>query len=706
MLGDAVRGAIVAAVAAAIAMAVVGVVGVPHAVEGGAVAAYLAICVALAFVVAVPAAAIGAVFVLAARAARNALGREHSLAAWVHALSVAAAVYVAAESRTTAWAVARFEEPALTSLLIAVISLAWIGLCVIAAFGVYVALRGRRLLPESRADYDPLQSPRAAVAVWIALGWVAIAILLSSWQRFGFVFPLRPAAAITLALLVSLEGNRIAALLCTERGFPRRATGAALAGLAVASAAVLVWVTDSRARRAAVKSPTLALAVDAVRIASDFDGDGYGWLLGGGDCAPFDSSIHPGASDVPGDGVDQNCARGDYVIGERPSPLPDMPVPAELARDDYSILLITVDTLRYDRTGAGGYRRPTTPNLDALAARGAWFERYYSTGAMTVHVLPTLVASQFTAELPLGERVGGAGPADPRELGGDAVTFMEVFAAAGYRTSMFTAFRFFDGWGVEQGVEHQLNLISDAKPYETAPALTDRAMSHLDRLPRGSRFVSWVHYYEPHYPYVDHPGSPSFGQSDYDRYDGEIRFVDAQIGRWIEWLDSDPERRDRTIVVVTSDHGEQLRERGNFGHGGALWEYLIHVPLVIAMPGAAPRRVKTPASTLDVAPTLAALAGVQPDSSWTGRAHVAEITAGIDEPDRVVFAVAPAARVYAAITTGWKLLRDDYRNIYQLVDLGADKAESRDADDGAMRARLMDAMHAWRERVSGSELVH
>ena len=95
----------------------------------------------------------------------------------------------------------------------------------------------------------------------------------------------------------------------------------------------------------------------------------------------------------------------------------------------------------------------------------------------------------------------------------------------------------------------------------------------------------------------------------------EIRHVDDQLARVLDVVDLD-----RTIVVVTSDHGEGLGDHGVHGHTAGLYDMLIRVPLIVVVPGGPARRAAVPASTIDLAPTIAAFAGVAPDRSWTGRA--------------------------------------------------------------------------------------
>jgi len=623
----------------------------------------------------------------------------------VHSAMVGATVFVSAFWLVVTRLVVSFREPTLIGITAAILACICVAAALVAGVTTFVLLRGRTLLSPSRRSFDPLGSGEVAILLWLGLAWIAVLLALQWSLPFRIVFPVRLAASLTVFALILLSGPRMSQRLCRRDGRLRR--GTSIAGLVLLAFLIVsaLWVSDPWARRAVLHSPTLHLALQGVRFATDFDRDGYGSLFGEGDCAPFDARIHPGAPDVPGDGIDQNCVGGDFKPGDRPSPFPDRPVPAEIAREDFSILLVTIDTLRYDHTGAGGYHRPTTPNLDALAARGAWFEQFYSTGCLTTQVLPTLVTSRFMDDLPLGDELENR-PGMPRPLDGSAVTLAEVLLDAGYRTAMFTALRYFDGWQIEQGAELFVNLPGGERDpeYETAPQLTDRVISWLDTLPADARWFAWVHYYEPHLPYHAHAGAHSFGDSEVDRYDGEVRYCDTQLGRLLAWIEADPERRARTVVAVTSDHGDRLGELGRWGHGRELLQSLIHVPLVITVPGAAPQRVGSPASTIDIAPTLAAIAGVDPGPRWYGRGHIGALAYGTSEPDRIVFAAEAINEVYAAITSGWKLVYQPRDNLWRFFDLSAESGEAEVASSRAPErfGELRDALINWREQMSAS----
>ncbi len=184
---------------------------------------------------------------------------------------------------------------------------------------------------------------------------------------------------------------------------------------------------------------------------------------------------------------------------------------------------------------------------------------------------------------------------------------------------------------------------------DTTKDVTQCALGYLRRR-HGQPFFLWLHYMDPHNPY-DPPAryrkkespwpafSPPINQKpadkqgewqkpleDYDPelrphvralYEAEVEYVDSAVGRVLAELDRFG-LTDCTYVCVTSDHGEELWDHGGWGHGQSLYEEMVHVPLVIAGPGIERRTVETPVSAIDLAPTLAELAGVRPAESWLG----------------------------------------------------------------------------------------
>jgi arylsulfatase A-like enzyme/Flp pilus assembly protein TadD len=271
-----------------------------------------------------------------------------------------------------------------------------------------------------------------------------------------------------------------------------------------------------------------------------------------------------------------------------------------------NVLLITLDTFRADRINAN------TPNLQKLAAESVRFTNADSPVPLT---LPAH-CSILSGALPLhhGVRNNGANP-----FPADRDTLATLFAAAGYRTGAFVSSFVLDHrFGLQRGFERYDDEIprdatAEANTLEAerrGDVTVDRALAWLNvgrasaRPGEGGRAEArptflWVHLYDAHAPYAPPPPYPQ-------TYDGEIAFVDAQVGRLLAAID-----RKNTIVLVAGDHGESLGEHGELTHGLLVYEATLHVPMLLAAPGAEGHEVKTPVSSIDIAPTLAQLAGLK-----------------------------------------------------------------------------------------------
>ena len=672
------------ALAAGLAVMAAGVIETVWLVVAGGGASGIGLALALTLAAALPAALVGATVgsvgrILPAPSARA-----------VHLVAITALVLAGGEALTVRTLVEHHASPGFIGLAAGTAAPVWGALATLA--GVALA----RLLGRL-----PLRRPAAAAAAWLVLVWLMLggAALLS--PALAVALPLHLAATATVAIAAIIPATSVArrAARALARSPGRRqalvlAGGFSLAAVLMASG-VLSLGDREDARAAVSRSPALDAWAGALRALSDVDGDGSGWLLGGGDCRPLDRTIHPGAHDLPGDGVDQDCSGTDRVRRGRP-PARQFTIPPALAGRRFSILLITIDTVRADHVGWDGYRRATTPSLDALAARATVFERAYAAGSSTIFSLPALETSAPTEALPLGAQTHPGG--FPRRLGDRAVTLAEVLAQRGMRTGLFTAAPYFDGWNLDQGFDQVVNL----KPGGAQPSgarLTAHLLEWLRSIPAEDRWFAWIHYMEPHAPYSPPAGAVRFGQGSaaVDRYDGEIRYDDDRIGEVLAALAADPARAASTIVVVTADHGEHFT--GDSGGHGGVREEIIHVPLFIAVPGMAPRRIAAPVSLLDVAPTLAVLAGAQVPAGWLGRPLVPEIARGHGDPGRVVFGADPRTHEVAAVGQRWKLAWDQRDDVTRLIDLASDPGEERDRgrQEPRRRAALRQALIDWHQ---------
>ena len=325
----------------------------------------------------------------------------------------------------------------------------------------------------------------------------------------------------------------------------------------------------------------------------------------------------------------------------------DIPLPADLLLgvadptihdlDDYGrakgVLLVSIDTVRRDHVGAYGYAKPTTPRLDALARAGIFCDDAVSTSSWTLPAHLSMLTS-----------------VDPGAHGGTdmshgynhrAPTLASLMRKAGFATQAVTSHLYVSAvYGLDDGFDN-LDFRQDRRATEVA----DRAIEILDRV--GDRpFFLFLHLYDPHWHYDPPEAQRRLFEKPYtgtltgiwqdfskrDRstvtaadlehlialYDGEIRYADDEVGRVLDHLKARGLDRG-TLVIATSDHGEEFLEHGSWEHQKTLYEEVIRVPLVVAGPGVAPRKEKWQTSLLDVMPTILAWAGLSPSPAQQGR---------------------------------------------------------------------------------------
>jgi len=420
-----------------------------------------------------------------------------------------------------------------------------------------------------------------------------------------------------------------------------------------------------------------------------------------------------------------------------------------------NVLVVLADTLRADHLGAYGYERDTSPNLDALARECVLFTDCRvastwtkpSTAAILTGLLPTAHGAILHSQV----------------LPEAAATLAEVFAAAGYRTAAWSDNPFISPeFGFAQGFEDfdsvspspfvngtlagkvlwTLGLVNLTGELGEETVTRGRGTAEL-----GERFLEWagddpedepwfayLHVMEPHTPYD--PPAPFRGRfsaesyagpdltepPDYGgflpfekgpavppdqlrhlvaRYDEEILCFDAGFGAIVAGL-RERGLLDRTILVVLSDHGEEFYEHEGWTHGHSLHDELLRVPLVVHVPGAAPKRVTTPVRALDLFPTLLALAGIRADLPALGADLSPAIAGDGAVPDAPTISEVRfgGAEAVSIVTKGRKLIRarQGERSVDLAYDLAKDPAERSPLDSpswlGAFAAKLEDVLRA------------
>jgi arylsulfatase A-like enzyme len=290
------------------------------------------------------------------------------------------------------------------------------------------------------------------------------------------------------------------------------------------------------------------------------------------------------------------------------------------SRRPASILLVTLDTTRADRIGCYGRADAGTPALDALAVRGARFERACTPVPITLPAHASLLTGSYPPHH--GLRDNGLASLDE-----SVETLAETCARAGRRTAAFVSgFPVARAFGLAQGFERYDDEFGSAAGAPSG-AIRERrgdetvraAEAWLGALAKDEPFFLWVHLFDAHDPYQApaefarrFPGDP---------YQAEVSFADAAVGELLASLEG-LERRADTLVCVTADHGESLGEHGEETHALLLYDSTVRVPLVVAGPGVEPRVVAASVSLVDVAATLVALAHIDDGGAFTRHAGV------------------------------------------------------------------------------------
>ena len=382
-----------------------------------------------------------------------------------------------------------------------------------------------------------------------------------------------------------------------------------------------------------------------------------------------------------------------------------------------NVVLISIDTLRFDHVGLYGAERGVTPVLDGLGARGVVFDQAVAQAPWTIPSHATMLTSLYPSVL-------GVGPyADPGKLSDAAVTLAEVFRERGFATAAVTGGYVSQALGFDQGFDS----FRETPGEPTMARAVNLAVQWLDQRDPARPFFLFlhtfeVHQYRPHArfrelwvrPYdgplrelesvpafvqdpANLPRVRALGGEDWrylrDLYDACLASVDYEIGRLLDGLEARG-LRETTLVVVTSDHGEEFGEHGGSGHGYTLFDENLRVPLLMSHPSLPARRVAQQVRLLDLAPTLAELAGPPAPALWQGTSLVPlfggaslSLPAFVEHAHRPLKAVREDGAKYVVDARGPRLL----------FDLAGDAAERENlagADSGRER-RLCAALRAF-----------
>ena len=271
-----------------------------------------------------------------------------------------------------------------------------------------------------------------------------------------------------------------------------------------------------------------------------------------------------------------------------------------------NLILITIDTLSADKLSCYG-SLVATPFIDSLAAAGTVFGRAYSQVPITLPSHATIMTGTY----PYSHGIRHNGKF---RLNEDASTLAELLKIRGYHTAAFIGAYVLDSkYGLSQGFdlyddELPAPMYSSSGMYTArrASEVTDSALEWLGKT--DEPFFIWVHYFDPHSPYD--PPEPFCDLYEHP-YDGEVAYVDSEVGRLLGAVSS-MGLGQRTMITLTADHGESLGEHGEKTHAIFVYSSTTHVPLMMTLPGSIPpgSRDTTVVQLVDVMPTLLSALGV------------------------------------------------------------------------------------------------
>jgi choline-sulfatase len=413
------------------------------------------------------------------------------------------------------------------------------------------------------------------------------------------------------------------------------------------------------------------------------DGDGDGaprnlGLLRGGDCDDEDADRSPFAFDAPQNGLDENCFAGDALSSLQAS-FPLAPVAARSARAErapWNVIVLALDSVRFDARYADGIEPALMPELSKLAASSFAFRDFRTCAPRTRESVPDL----------LGARPGANEPNAVQALADRGVH--TVFIASDWLARHAAV----SGFTERKEPKARYGAFADGE-----------VLAELEGFLAGAPaepFFLFSHWLGAHEPYAVGAGCARDTGSAYGRYQCALQELDRKLGVLLAALRNSG-LAERSVIAVTADHGEEFREHGGRYHATTLYDEVLHVPLVIHAPGAPASLVSTALSCLDFLPTLLGAAHFSPNIAARGRdrldpehqAASAQFARTRPAHESALF----EPKQNAVIHAGYKLIWDRSTGLAVYFDLARDPREARPLAraPAVVESRLLAYMDAW-----------
>jgi arylsulfatase A-like enzyme len=369
------------------------------------------------------------------------------------------------------------------------------------------------------------------------------------------------------------------------------------------------------------------------------------------------------------------------------------------------VFLIVVDTLRPDRLSCYGYEDHVTPNIDRIAGAGVLFERVQSAASWTVPSMGSMMTSRYPTQLGLIEKpldkefftVRERRPQIRYTRSQSAVTLAEILRENGYSATAFVNQPFinahdgfiqgFDAWcfpdldgatwhDLSTPMPSQTRLPLGMEGGQADSLIIGEFTRWMKEAPVSDSTLVWIHLLRPHSPYIPPARYIETGNNRASAmYDGEIRCNDDEVGRVLDVID---ERfgLDNVIVVFTSDHGEEFGEHGGSEHGHTLHSEVTQVPLIVRAPGVDPSRIACPVRTIDIAPTVLDLIGIDAPSDFEGESLLPLLQGACADRPAYAEGMLYAGTEQGLLANGLRLMYDSEREEpFSLFDSRTDPQE-------------------------------
>ena len=396
----------------------------------------------------------------------------------------------------------------------------------------------------------------------------------------------------------------------------------------------------------------------------------------------------------------------------------------QLHKSKPNVILIVVDTLRTDHMGAYGYNRNTTPYIDKFKKDSMLFKNAISASPWTIPSLGCLFTSMHPTVL--GYR------GKPIRLNEYFLTLAEVFKGNKYTTGGIVSSAFASSrLGFGQGFDSYDEENAQGHGYISSPSLTEKAVSFLESH-KQENFFLFLHYFDPHYDYVLHEDydyfpdyeGPLFSRQPLIReirkiasslspddiaylqalYDSEVNFTDKHLGILFAKL-KELGLYDDALIIFTSDHGEEFCERGDYwiGHSTKLYQELIHVPLIIKLPGnSSQKTVEDYVGLIDLMPTLVDSLGLKIDVKYEFEGEIINLIEGKrSENPEIISQTFNNASLLSVIEGGLKLILNTTDNSSEFYNLDGDPEERAmvEGERGEAGVRLKTALQKWQKNA-------